>query len=154
MPPAPGTTTLGNTGDPALKKGTVMSFWDVVWFIVITFAFVAYLMVMFAIIGDLFRDHETSGWAKAGWILGLIFLPFLAALVYVIARGQGMTERQARGYEEAKKQQEAYIKEVAGTATPADEIAKAKAMYDAGTITREEFDALKSKALGLTPVKH
>jgi len=131
-----------------------MSFWDVVWFIVISFAFVAYLMVLFAIIGDLFRDREASGWAKAGWILALVFLPFLTALVYVIARGKGMNERQVSSYEEAKKQQDAYIKEVAGTATPADEIAKAKAMYDAGTITREEFDALKSKALGLTPVKH
>lgn len=131
-----------------------MDFWDVVWFILISFAFVAYLMVMFSIIGDLFRDHTVSGWAKAGWILGLIFLPFLTALVYVIARGQGMAERSARSYDEAKQQQETYIKEVAGTATPADEIAKAKAMYDAGTITREEFDTLKSKALGLTPVKH
>jgi hypothetical protein len=131
-----------------------MDFWDVVWFIIISFAFVAYLMVMFSIIGDLFRDHNASGWAKAGWILALIFVPFLTALVYVIARGQGMAERSARSYEEAKQQQETYIKEVAGTATPADEIAKAKAMYDAGTITREEFDTLKSKALGLTPVKH
>lgn len=131
-----------------------MDFWDVVWFIIISFAFVAYLMVMFSIIGDLFRDHTASGWAKAGWILGLIFLPFVTALVYVIARGQGMAERSARSYDEARKQQETYIKEVAGTATPADEIAKAKAMYDAGTITREEFDTLKSKALGLTPVKH
>lgn len=131
-----------------------MDFWDVVWFILISFAFVAYLMVMFSIIGDLFRDHTVSGWAKAGWILALIFLPFLTALVYVIARGQGMAERSARSYEEARQQQETYIKEVAGAATPADEIAKAKAMYDAGTITREEFDTLKSKALGLTPVKH
>lgn len=124
-----------------------MDFWDVVWFIVICFAFVAYLMVMFAIIADLFRDRELSGWAKALWILALIFLPFLTAFIYVIVRGKGMTERQAGEYEEARKQQEAYIKQVAGEATPADQIAKAKAMYDEGTITEAEYESLKAKAL-------
>jgi hypothetical protein len=124
-----------------------MSFWDVVWFIVITFAFVAYLMVLFAILGDLFRDRGTSGWVKAIWILALIFFPFITALIYVIARGQGMTERQTRAYDEAKQQQEAYIKQVAGEAGPADQIAKAKTMYDEGTITEDEYKAIKAKAL-------
>ncbi len=125
-----------------------MTFWEVVWFIVISFAFVAYLMVLFAIIGDLFRDHQLSGWWKALWILGLIFLPFLTAFVYVIARGKGMTERQASTYADARKQQEAYIKQVAGEGGgPADQIAKAKAMYDDGTITEDEYNALKAKAL-------
>ena len=124
-----------------------MTFWEVVWFIVITFAFVAYLVVLFAIIGDLFRDHQLSGWWKALWILGLIFVPFLTAFVYVIARGQGMTERQASTYADARKQQEAYIKQVAGEGGPADQIAKAKAMYDDGTITEDEYNALKAKAL-------
>lgn len=124
-----------------------MSFWDVVWFIVITFCFVAYLMVLFAILGDLFRDRQTSGWVKAVWILALIFLPFLTALVYVIARGRGMSERQVKAYDEARKQQEAYIKSVAGEAGPADQIAKAKAMYDDGTITEDEYKAIKAKAL-------
>jgi hypothetical protein len=131
-----------------------MDFWDVVWFIVISFAFVAYLMVMFSIITDLFRDHSLSGWAKAAWILGLIFLPFLSAFVYVVARGKGMAERQAESYRAARREQDDYIKSVAAEPSAADEIAKAKAMYDAGTISREEFDALKSKALGLTAVKH
>ena len=124
-----------------------MTFWEVVWFIVISFAFVAYLVVLFAIIGDLFRDHQLSGWWKALWILGLIFVPFLTAFVYVIARGQGMTERQASTYADARKQQEAYIKQVAGEGGPADQIAKAKAMYDDGTITEDEYNALKAKAL-------
>ncbi|HEX6874349.1 MAG TPA: SHOCT domain-containing protein [Nocardioidaceae bacterium] len=124
-----------------------MTFWDVVWFIVITFAFVAYLMVLFSILTDLFRDHALNGWWKAVWILCLIFFPFITALVYVIARGKGMAQRQAAGYEQAKKEQDAYIKQVAGEMSPADEIAKAKAMYDAGTISEAEYQSLKAKAL-------
>jgi hypothetical protein len=124
-----------------------MTFWDVVWFIVLTFAFVAYLMVMFSILTDLFRDHALNGWWKAVWILCLIFFPFITALVYVIARGKGMAQRQTEGYAEAKKEQEAYIKQVAGEMSPADEIAKAKAMYDSGTISEAEYQSLKAKAL-------
>jgi Short C-terminal domain/Phospholipase_D-nuclease N-terminal len=129
------------------KKGTVMDFWDFVWLIVISFALVAYLMVLFSILTDLFRDHALNGWLKAVWIIALIFFPFLTALVYVIARGKGMAERQAGSYEDAKKQQEAYIKSVAGEMSPADEIAKAKSMYDAGTITEAEYQSLKKRAL-------
>lgn len=124
-----------------------MSFWDVVWFIIISFAFVAYLIVLFSIITDLFRDRGTSGWAKAVWFIALILLPFLTACVYLIARGSGMSERQAASYDRAKQQQDEYIKQVAGAASPADQIAKAKAMYDQGTITQSEYEALKAKAL-------
>ncbi len=124
-----------------------MSFWDVVWFIFISFAFVAYLMVMFAIITDLFRDREASGWAKAVWIVCLIFLPLITSLVYLIARGSGMTERATRSAEAAKVQQDAYIREVAAKATPADQIAQAKAMLDSGTISQAEYERLKEKAL-------
>jgi SNF family Na+-dependent transporter len=124
-----------------------MSFWDVVWFIVISFAFVAYLMVMFNIISDLFRDRETSGPAKAAWIVALIFLPFLTAVVYLITRGRGMAERSARSVELAKRQQDAYIREAAGQTTPADQIAQAQAMFNAGIISQGEYDALKAKAL-------
>ena len=124
-----------------------MSFWDIVWFIFISFAFVAYLMVMFSIITDLFRDGETSGFVKAVWIVALIFLPLLTSLVYLIARGGGMAERSARSAEAMKQQQDAYIREVAGKTTPADQIAQAKAMLDAGAISQEEYDTLKAKAL-------
>lgn len=124
-----------------------MSFWDVVWFIVISFAFVAYLMIMFWIIGDLFRDKETSGFAKAVWIIALIFLPLITSLVYLIARGGGMAERQAKSVNEMKAQQDAYIREVAGKAGPTDQIAQARAMLDAGVITQAEFETLKAKAL-------
>jgi hypothetical protein len=124
-----------------------MSFWDVVWFIFISFAFVAYLMVMFSIISDLFRDRNVSGAAKAVWVVALIFLPLLASLVYLITRGRGMAERAARSAEVGKQQQDAYIRQVAGQTTPTDQIAQARALFDAGVISQSEYDALKSKAL-------
>ncbi len=124
-----------------------MSFWDIVWFIFISFAFVAYLMVMFSIIADLFRDRETSGLAKAVWIVALIFLPLITALVYLISRGRTMAERSARDAGEMKQAQDDYIREVAGKSTPADQIAQAKAMLDAGVISQPEYDRLKEKAL-------
>lgn len=124
-----------------------MSFWDVVWFILISFAFLAYLMVLFTIIGDLFRDPEASGLAKALWMVALIFLPFLTALVYLIARGGGMSERTSRSVEAARKEQDAYIRQVAGNASPADQIAQARALLESGAISEPEYESLKAKAL-------
>ena len=124
-----------------------MSFWDIIWFIVISFAFIAYLMVMFSIIADLFRDRETGGFAKAVWILALIFLPFLTALIYLIARGGGMAERSAEHARAVQSAQESYIKNVAGTASPVDQVAQAKALLDSGAISASEYESLKSKAL-------
>ena len=123
-----------------------MSFWDVVWFIFISFAFVAYLMVLFSILSDLFRDDTVSGWVKAIWVIALVFVPFLTAIVYVIARGSGMAARTAaaRGYPAP----EADDYRPAASSTPAEDIAKAKELLDAGVISQGEFDALKSKALG------
>jgi Mn2+/Fe2+ NRAMP family transporter len=125
-----------------------MSFWDVVWFILISFVFIAYLMVMFSIISDLFRDKDTSGFMKAVWIICLIFLPFVTALVYLIARGKSMGERSLAQASEMKQAQDSYIRDVAGgSASPADQIAQAKGMLDSGAITPQEFDRLKEKAL-------
>jgi hypothetical protein len=124
-----------------------MSFWDVVWFIFISFAFVAYLMVMFSILTDLFRDRDTSGWVKALWVVAMIFLPFLTALIYLVARGRGMAERGMRAAEEQRQQQDAYIRRVAGQTSATDQIAQAKALFDAGAISQSEYDALKSKAM-------
>ena len=95
-----------------------MSFWDIVWFIFITWAFVAYLMVMFSIIGDIFRDSDMSGWAKAAWCLFLVFLPFITALVYIGTRGRDMAERSARASAAHRQQEDAHIREVAGHPTP------------------------------------
>lgn len=123
------------------------NFWNVIWLIFWAFAFIAYLFALFAIIGDLFRDRTLNGWWKALWIIFLIFLPFLTALVYLIARGRGMAERQARDVQQAQAQADDYIRQVA-SASPADDIAKAKQLLDQGVITAGEFDALKAKALG------
>ncbi len=120
----------------------------ILWFFWI-FVFVAYLMVLFSIIGDIFRDHELNGWGKALWILFLIFVPFLTALVYLIARGTGMQKRSIAQAQELRAAQDAYIRQTAGSGggSAADDISKAKALLDSGTITQAEFDALKAKAL-------
>ena len=124
-----------------------MSFWDIIWFIIVTFAFVAYLMVLFQIIGDLFRDHEMSGVVKAVWIIALIVFPFLSAFIYIVARGRGMTERQMADAAAMRKQTDAYIREVASSATPTEQIAQAQQMLDAGVISQPEYNRLKEKAL-------
>lgn len=123
------------------------NFWDLVWLMLSTFAFIAYLMIMFQIVVDLFRDSELGGGSKVLWIIGLIALPFLTALIYVIARGKGMAGRQRASIEQAKSETDAYIRSVAGKSAAA-QIAEAKALLDAGTITADEFAKLKAKALG------
>ena len=123
------------------------SFWDIVWFIVITFAFVAYLMIMFSILVDLFRDREASGWAKAAWVVCLVLFPLVTALVYLVVRGRGMAERSTREAVEMKAQQDAYIRDVAAKTSPADQIAQARKMLDEGVISQPEYERLKEKAL-------
>ena len=120
---------------------------DIIWFIFVSFAFIAYLMFMFQIIGDLFRDHTVSGWVKALWMICLIFFPFLTAIIYLIVRGKGMYERQSAAINQARASQEDYIRNVAAPASPADQISQAKGLLDSGAISQAEFDALKAKAL-------
>ncbi|MGN6125286.1 MAG: SHOCT domain-containing protein [Humibacter sp.] len=122
------------------------NFWNIIWVIFWSFAFVAYLFALFSVIVDLFRDHKLNGWWKALWIIFLIFVPFLTVLIYLIARGRGMAERGAREQRQMQQATDAYIKQVASS-SPSDEIAKAKALLDAGTITQDEYDSLKSKIL-------
>ncbi|MFF2495158.1 SHOCT domain-containing protein [Agromyces sp. NPDC058064] len=123
------------------------SLWDWFWFLFWAFAYVAYLFALIYIIIDVFRDHSLNGWLKAVWLIFLVFVPFITALVYLIARGSGMAERAGRRQQEYEEYSEDYIRSVS-FASPTDEIAKAKTLLDAGTITQGEFDALKSKALG------
>ncbi|MGB8381186.1 MAG: SHOCT domain-containing protein [Dermatophilaceae bacterium] len=124
-----------------------MTFWQIIWFIIVSFAFIAYLIILFNIFADLFRDRGMSGWLKAIWIILLILFPFISAFVYVIARGPGMAERQAAALSDMKTRQDEYIKSVAATTTPADQIAQAKGLLDSGAISQAEFDSLKAKAL-------
>lgn len=123
-----------------------MDFWDFLWLLIWSFFFVMYLMVLFQIIGDLFRDPEVGGFAKAVWVIGLIVLPLLVALIYLIARGRGMAERQSGAVRQARAETDQYIKSVAGT-SPADQIASAKTLLDDGAISQTEFEQLKAKAL-------
>lgn len=118
------------------------------WLLLTTwwFLFLAYLLVLFQIVADLFRDRDFSGWWKAVWIVGLIALPLLSALVYVIARGRGMAQRQSSALVETKRQTDEYIRAAAGR-SPAAEIAHAKDLLDQGVITPEEFGRLKSQTL-------
>jgi ABC-type multidrug transport system fused ATPase/permease subunit len=124
-----------------------MTFWNIIWFIFVAYVFFAYLMVLFSIIADIFRDKETGGFAKAMWILALIIVPFLSVIVYLITRGSGMHDRADKQAMAYQAQQESYIKTVAGTASPVDEVGKAKALLDSGAISQAEFDSIKAKAL-------
>ena len=122
------------------------NFWNIFWWFLCVYAFIAFLYALFVIIGDIFRDHELNGWLKAIWIVFLAFVPFLSVLVYLIARGKGMVERAG---ERARKDQEAsdaYIRQVA-TASPTEEISKAKALLDSGAISPDEFEKIKSSVL-------
>lgn len=124
-----------------------MNFSDFFWLLIWSFVLVCYLMVLFQIIGDLFRDKDLSGWWKALWIIFLIIFPFLAALIYLIARGRGMAERHAGAVQTAQVATDQYIQSVASRGNPAEQIASAKTLLDNGTINQDEFDKLKQKAL-------
>lgn len=120
---------------------------EILWVTFVVFLMIMYFMILFSILGDLFRDHETSGWAKAAWVIFLIIAPFLTALIYLIVRGGGMAKRQAAAQAEAQKQFNEYVQNVAGDKSPTQQIADAKSLLDSGAISQEEFDALKAKAL-------
>jgi len=114
------------------------------------FLFFAWFMCLFWIFGDIFRSKDLGGGARTFWVLFVIFLPWLGILVYLIARGKGMQERQLEQMKDVQKAQTEYIRSVAGnSAAPnaADQIASAKGLLDSGTITQAEFDQLKAKAL-------
>lgn len=132
--------------DAVEYQGFWGSFWDIIWWFLAVFIFIAYLFALFAIILDIFRDPKLSGWAKAIWLIFLIFFPLITALVYLIARGRGMGDRQAAQAIAYKNAQDDYIRSVAGS-SPADQIAQAKALLDAGAISPAEYEHLKAKAL-------
>jgi hypothetical protein len=110
------------------------------------FFFVVWIWILIVILNDLFRDHEMSGWGKAVWVLFLVFVPFLTALIYLIARGEGMRDRTIRAQAEAKQHMDAYIREQAH-ASPADELHKLNDLREKGAISAEEFERAKTKLL-------
>jgi putative oligomerization/nucleic acid binding protein/phospholipase D-like protein len=123
-----------------------ISFGELLLLVLEVFLFVAWLWILFAIVSDLFRDHELSGWGKAVWVFFLLILPFLGALIYLIARGDGMRERTIKAQEDAKSHFDAYIREQAHS-SPADELHKLSELREQGALSPEEFERAKAKLL-------
>ena len=111
------------------------------------FLFVIYFWILITIFSDLFRDHEMSGWGKAGWVLFIFFVPFLGMLVYLIARGQGMRDRAIKEQADMQRHMDHYVRETASSGSSVDELAKLSDLKDKGAISQEEFDQAKAKLL-------
>jgi predicted PurR-regulated permease PerM len=124
-----------------------VEFGQFLWSLLLIFFMIMYFMILFSVVIDLFRNHQMGGFAKALWIIFLIFIPLISLLVYVIVYGKGMAERQQSAVVQAQQEQDAYIKQVAGT-SPAEQIAQAQQLLNSGAISQDEFDKLKSKARG------
>lgn len=123
-----------------------ISFGQLLLLVLEVFLFVAWLWILFAIISDLFRDHELSGWGKAAWVFVLLILPFLGALIYLIARGDGMRERTIKASEAAKGELDAYIRQQAHS-SPADELHKLDELKEKGALSSQEFERAKARLL-------
>jgi len=124
------------------------NFWDLMQLLVTGFFMVIYLIIMFQVVIDLFRDRQLGGLAKALWVIALIIAPLFSLLAYLIVRGAGMSERQMAAMQHSRAEAESYLRGMVQTKSPAEQIADAKALLDTGTISAEEFNALKAKALG------
>ncbi|GKX50032.1 SHOCT domain-containing protein [Budvicia aquatica] len=123
-----------------------LTLWDILATTFSIFFFIAYLLILFQVVSDLFRDHELNGFFKAIWIIFLLFVPLLASLLYLVTRGKGMAQRQRAMMQKSVSDTNAYIREVAGK-SPAEQISDAKKLLDEGTITQDEYQKLKAKAL-------
>ena len=122
-------------------------FLNILWSMIIFFVWVTWIWMMILILSDVFRRRDLSGWGKAGWTFFLIVLPFLGALIYLIAQSDGMAERGAQQAKDQRAQMDDYVRSVAGNGGPAGEIDKAKQLLDSGAITQPEFETIKAKAL-------
>ena len=123
------------------------TFGDVMWSMFVFFAWILFFMMLFQVFGDLFSRHDISGWAKAGWSVFVIVVPFLGIFVYLISQGRGMGERAAERAQAQRGQMDDYVRSVASTDSPSDQIAKGKELLDSGAITPDEFAQLKARAL-------
>jgi len=123
------------------------SLWDWIWLTIIIFFFAVYIMMLFRVVLDIFRNHESSGWVKAGWLIALFVFPLITMLIYVIVNGKEMAQRDAKQYEAAKQAQDSYIRSVAAPADPTTQIAQAHDLLSKGAISQAEFDSIKAKAL-------
>ena len=123
------------------------TFGDALLTVLEIFFFVVYFWILITIFADLFRDHQMSGWGKAGWVLLLLLAPFLGMLIYLIARGEGMRDRAVREQADMQKHMNAYVRETAGSGSPADELTKLHALKDKGAISEAEYEQAKAKLL-------
>ena len=127
-------------------------FLNVLWDILIICAWILFIWIAITVFIDLFRRHDISGWVKAAWVVFIVVLPWIGVLAYLIVNHAGMAERRAKETQAAQAHFDQYIRHAAGTGGPASEIEKAKQLLDNGTITREEFEAIKAKAVRTHPV--
>ena len=127
--------------------GADYPFLDVFWTMLIFFVWVAWFMLLFRVIGDVFRRHDIGGGAKVLWLIFVIILPFLGVFIYLIAESKGMTERSIERAQASQRQLDAYVRETASSGGAAAEIDKTKQLLDSGASTQAEFDAIKAKAL-------
>jgi hypothetical protein len=123
------------------------TFGDVMWTMFVFFAWILFFWMLFGVFGDLFGRHDISGWAKAGWTIFVIILPFLGIFVYLISQGKGMGERAQQRAQSQQAQVDDYVRSVASSGSPTEEIAKGKELFDSGAITQAEYDQLKARAL-------
>jgi hypothetical protein len=123
------------------------TFGDVMWTMFVFFAWILFFWMLFGVFGDLFGRHDISGWAKAGWTVFVIILPFLGIFVYLISQGKGMGERAQQRAQSQQAQVDDYVRSVATSGSPTEEIAKGQELLKSGAITQTEFDQLKAKAL-------
>jgi hypothetical protein len=122
-------------------------FIEVFWTILIFFAFVFWLMILFNVIGDIFRRHDISGWGKVLWLVAIILLPYVGVFIYLILEHEGLAQRSVQQQQAAQSQFDQYVQSVAAKGDPAEQIDKAKRLLDSGTITQAEFEQIKQKAL-------
>ena len=122
-------------------------FLNVLWDILIIFAWVIFIWIAITVLIDVFRRRDISGWGKAAWVIFVVILPWIGVLVYLIANHEGMAERRMKEVQASQAQFDEYVRQTAGAGGAASEIEKAKQLLDSGAITQAEFDAIKAKAL-------
>jgi len=124
--------------------GSGQVFWSLLWFVM----FFIWIWILITVFADIFRSHDLSGWAKAIWVIFVIFIPYLGVFVYLIARGHKMSEHAQEAAAAAQAAQTKYIREAAGTAaSPADELHRLADLKDRGVIDDAEFQKLKAKVV-------
>ena len=126
---------------------TSYPFLNILWSMLIFFAWVIFIWIAITVLIDVFRRHDISGWGKAGWTIFVVILPWLGVLIYLIVNHTGMAERRYKDAATAQAQMDDYVRATAGSGGAAAEIEKAKKLLDDGAINQSEFDAIKAKAL-------